>query len=120
MNHNSFETSHNVTLTLAVGLIFTFGLNFDYLMVRGNTLESTHKAKYRLKIDKSFTPLGEFHHQPIYDGVKFNVSMAAFSKGDSIILMHAEMHTDGSGGLDYSKLKAETLMASSLPPESSV
>ena len=49
MNHNSFETSHNVTLTLAVGLIFTFGLNFDYLMVRGNTLESTHKAKYRLK-----------------------------------------------------------------------
>ena len=41
--------------------------------------------------------------------MKFNVSMAAFSKGDSIILMHAEMHTDGSGGLDYSKLKAETL-----------
>ena len=85
------------------------GVKFDYLKVRGNTAESTHKAKYKLEIDKSFKPLGEFHHQPVYEGVQFNVSLAAFSRGESIVMMHAETHTDGSGGLDYSKLRPETL-----------
>ena len=45
----------------------------------------------------------------MYEGVQFNVSLTAFSRGESIIMMHAETHADGSGGLDYGKLKAETL-----------
>ncbi|HEX7175712.1 MAG TPA: hypothetical protein VF240_10675 [Pyrinomonadaceae bacterium] len=102
-------------LLLSVMLSFSLGhagfgsVKFDYLKVRGNIAESTHKAKYKLEVDRSYKPLGEFHHQPVYEGVQFNVSLAAFSRGESIIMMHAEMHTDGSGGLDYSKLKPETL-----------
>lgn len=105
----------NLSLFLCTLLSFCIGytnfgeVKFDYLKVKGNTVESTHKAKYRLIVDKSFKKLGEFHHQPVYGGVQFNVSLAAFSRGESIIMMHAEMHTDGSGGLDYSQLRPETL-----------
>jgi len=35
--------------------------------------------------------------------------MAAFAKLDQLILIHAEMHTDNSGGLDYSKLAPASL-----------
>lgn len=78
--------------------------DFDYLNAEGHTVETTHRAKYRFKLSKSFKPLGEFHHQPVYEGVRFNVSLAAFAREDRLLMIHAEMHTDGSGGLDYSKL----------------
>jgi hypothetical protein len=77
---------------------------FDYLNVDGNTVETTHPAKYRFKLSKALKPLGEFHHQPVYEGVRFNVSLAAFAREDRLLMVHAEMHTDQSGGLDYSKL----------------
>jgi hypothetical protein len=32
-----------------------------------------------------------------------------FSRGSDLLLIHAETHTDGSGGLDYSDLKPATL-----------
>jgi hypothetical protein len=82
---------------------------FNYLKLKGHTVESTHRARYKIVINKSFKPLGEFQHQPSYDGIRFNVSMAAFSKLDQLILVHAEMHTDNSGGLDYSKLAPASL-----------
>jgi hypothetical protein len=77
---------------------------FDYLDARGNTLRSTHKVSLKLKVNKSFKFLGEFHHQPIYADKQFNVSLAAFAKDEAVILVHAETHTDGSGGLDYNNL----------------
>lgn len=82
---------------------------FDYLKVNGNTVETTHQARYKIEIDKSFKFLGELNHQPVYEGKQFNVSLAAFTKGETVIFVHAETHTDGSGGLDYSKLKAASL-----------
>jgi hypothetical protein len=82
---------------------------FDYLKVKGQTVESTHQIKYRLKVDKSFSLLGEYHHQPTYGGKMFNVSVAAYAKGESLLMIHAEAHTDGSGGLDYSNLKPDPL-----------
>jgi hypothetical protein len=39
----------------------------------------------------------------------FNVSVAAFAKGESILMVHAEAHADGSGGLDYSNLKPDPI-----------
>jgi hypothetical protein len=82
---------------------------FDYLKVSGNRIESVHKIKHVLKIDNSFKLLGEYHHQPTYDKKMFNVSVAAYSKDDAFVMVHAEAHTDDSGGLDYSNLKAEPL-----------
>ncbi|HEX8494006.1 MAG TPA: hypothetical protein VF658_14265 [Pyrinomonadaceae bacterium] len=82
---------------------------FDYLKVKGQTVESTHQIKYRLQVDKSFHLLGEYHHQPTYGGKMFNVSVAAYAKGESLLMIHAEAHTDGSGGLDYSNLKPDPL-----------
>ena len=99
----------HLCVSLCLGQAGPGEVGFDYLKVSGHTVESTHKARYRLKVDRSFRPLGEFHHRPVYEGVRFNVSLAAFARGDRVIMMHAETHADGSGGLDYSRLKPETL-----------
>lgn len=82
---------------------------FDYLRVKGRVVESTHRIKYRLQVDKSFHLLGEYHHQPTYGGKMFNVTVAAYAKGERLLMIHAEAHTDGSGGLDYSNLKPDPL-----------
>lgn len=82
---------------------------FDYLKVKGQVVESTHRLKYRLTVDRSFKFLGEYQHQPTYGEKMFNVAVAAFSNGDHLIMVHAEAHTDGSGGLDYSNLKPDPL-----------
>src|SRR5256885_3029746 len=82
-------------------------VKFDYLKVKGNTVQSTHQIKDVFKIDKSFTRLGEYHHQPTYGDRKFNVSVAAYARGERLIMIHAEAHTDNSGGLDYSNLKPD-------------
>lgn len=84
-------------------------IGFDYLEVKNSSVKTTHQAKYKIRIDKSFKLLGEFDHQPTYGDKQFNVSMAAFSAAENIIMIHAETHTDGSGGLDYSKLAPDAL-----------
>lgn len=78
--------------------------DFNYLQIRGNTVRTTHAAKYVIKIDKSFTFLGELNHQAVYGDEQFNVSFAVFKSGGRLVMIHAETHTDGSGGLDYSDL----------------
>jgi hypothetical protein len=83
--------------------------SFNYFEINGNTVKTTHQAKYKIKIDKSFKFLGEFHHQPTYGEKQFNVSLAVFTDGENIIMIHAEIHTDGSGGLDYSDLSPAIL-----------
>lgn len=82
---------------------------FDYLKVEGRTVESVHKMKFVARVDKSFKLVGEAHHRPTYGGKLFNVSVAAFARGDELIMIHAEAHADGSGGLDYSNLKPDPL-----------
>lgn len=83
--------------------------DFDYLKIRENRIKTTHQARYEILIDNTFSFLGEFHHQPTYDEKQFNVSLAAFHNGENLFLIHAETHTDGSGGLDYSELAPAAL-----------
>lgn len=83
--------------------------DFDYLEIKGQKVTSTHAARYQVKISRAFKPLGEFHHRPVYGEKQFNVSFAGFSDGRNLIMIHAETHTDGSGGLDYSKLEPAEL-----------
>lgn len=78
--------------------------DFDYIRIKGHTVKTTHQAKYKININKSFKFLGEFHHQPTYGEKQFNVSVAVYTDGENIIMIHAETHTDSSGGLDYSNL----------------
>jgi len=98
-----------ILLLLGIGINVHGDSKFDYLKIRGNKVKTTHQARYKIKINKKFKPLGEFHHQPVYGEKQFNVSLTAFSDGKNIIMVHAETHTDGSGGLDYSKLKSNSL-----------
>lgn len=89
-----------------------FGLarqGFDYLKVEGHRVESVHKIKFVARVDGSFRLLGEHHHRPTYGGKAFNVSVAAYARGDELLMIHAEAHADGSGGLDYSNLKPDPL-----------
>jgi len=104
-----------VLLIIMLGLFFGGAAGnlrqhkFDYLKVKGNTVESVHKLRFVLRVDRSFKLLGEHHHQPTYGEKMFNVSVAAYAKGDSLVMVHAEAHTDNSGGLDYSNLKPDPL-----------
>lgn len=82
---------------------------FDYLKVRGHTVESVHKIRFVARVDRSFRLLGEHHHRPTYGGKLFNVSVAAYARGDELVMIHAEAHADGSGGLDYSALRPDPL-----------
>lgn len=82
---------------------------FDHLEIVDNEVRTAHQAKYKIKIDSSLKLLGEFHHQPTYNNKKFNVSFAAFSDRKNIVMIHAETHADGSGGLDYSELPVFSL-----------
>jgi CubicO group peptidase (beta-lactamase class C family) len=75
----------------------------------GNLVETLHGLPLRLRIDPTFRSLGELDHRPTYEGVAFDVSMSAFADKDTLLLVHAERHADGSGGLDYSALKPELL-----------
>ncbi len=83
--------------------------DFDYLEISKNTVRSTHGTNYKIKVDRSFKLLGEFSHQPTYGENQFNVSFAAYSDENNLIMIHAEKHTDGSGGLDYSELSPTEL-----------
>lgn len=96
-------------LLLNIAPAHSLQTKFDYLKVKGQMVESTHQIKYRLQVDKAFHLLGEYHHQPTYGGKMFNVSVAAYAKGESLLMIHAEAHTDGSGGLDYSNLKPDPI-----------
>lgn len=86
-------------------------VDFDLIDVdaRLNVLTTTHAAKYRIGLANSFKFLGELHHQAVYNDRGFDISMAVFSRGDDLLLIHAEKHTDGSGGLDYSHLEPAML-----------
>ncbi|MCO6510145.1 MAG: hypothetical protein J5I65_05070 [Aridibacter famidurans] len=85
------------------------GQDFDYLKVDGHKVVTTHAAGYEMSVDKSFKLLGEFHHQPIYSEKEFYVSLAAFVRGEHLLIVHAETYADGSGGLDYSDLSPANL-----------
>jgi hypothetical protein len=76
---------------------------FDFLDYRGNKVK-THELRGEITISSRLRALGEFHHQPIYEGKQFDVSLVGFAAGDVVVLVHAEKHTDGSGGLDYTNL----------------
>jgi hypothetical protein len=98
-----------VLVAVLSGFISAQSPKFDYVDVSGTKVMTTHAARYRIQVDKQSRLLGEFHHQPTYGDKKFNVSLAAFSDGVRLIMIHAETHTDGSGGLDYSKLAPASL-----------
>lgn len=94
---------------LFVGSVASAQGEFDYLRVKGREVESVHRIKYVVRVDRSFKLVGEVHHRPTYGGKLFNVSVAAFARGDELVMIHAEAHADGSGGLDYSNLKPDPL-----------
>lgn len=109
------------TIGFALGLLLAFTVaagaqesseetvDFDYLDVSRYFVESTHGAKYGISISRSFNLVGRLDHKAVYDDVGFNISMAVFAREGDLLLIHAEKHTDGSGGLDYSDLEPAKL-----------
>lgn len=82
---------------------------FSYLKFEDNEIVSTHALKYSLNIPPGFSKVSLFHHQPTFNNHPFNVSFAAVKSEKTLILVHAEKVTDGSGFLDYSYLKPDKL-----------
>ena len=89
--------------------VFAQDKEFDYLNIEGNEISTTHLAKYTITIDGAYRYLGEFRHQPTYGDKQFNVSMVVYIDGQRLFMVHAEKHTDGSGGLDYSQFRPALL-----------
>lgn len=53
--------------------------------------------------------LGVTRFRESYGGPDFDVTATAFADDSVLIAVHAEVHADGSGGLDYSNLAPDSL-----------
>ena len=82
---------------------------FDFLAVAGHRVATTHALPLRLILPPRLLPLGETHFRESYGGPSFDVSATAFASDSELAAIHAEVHTDRSGGLDYSDLTPDTL-----------
>ena len=82
---------------------------FDHLAVAGHAVSTTHGLPLSLTVPGDLRPLGETHFRESYGGPSFDVSATAFHDDSILVAIHAETHTDGSGGLDYSELSPDTL-----------
>ena len=82
---------------------------FDHLAVDGHAVATTHGLPLTLALPQDLTPLGETHFRESYGGPSFDVSATAFASDSVLVAVHAEAHTDGTGGLDYSELPPDTL-----------
>jgi hypothetical protein len=68
-------------------------------------------VKISVEVAGDLEPLGEAHHEPVFGGKRFRVSLAAFASGDRFVMVHAEQLADGGGTLDYSSLEPDALGA---------
>ena len=82
---------------------------FDYLAVAGQTVSTTHDIPADLTVPDRFELMGEVHFQEAYGGPQFNISSVVYTTDTELLAIHAEEHTDGSGGLDYTELTVDTL-----------
>jgi hypothetical protein len=82
---------------------------FDHLDVNGHRIATTHGLALRFTVPSQLQALGETHFRESYGGPSFDVSATAFASDSVLLAVHAETHTDGSGGLDYSEYPADTL-----------
>lgn len=82
---------------------------FDHLAVDGDAVSTTHGLPLTVSLPDRLESLGETHFRESYGGPSFDVSAAAFASDSELVAIHAETHTDGSGGLDYSDLTPDTL-----------
>lgn len=81
----------------------TKSLNFAYLEFTGkHTIQATHDLPLAVHVPDGFKQLAPMNHQPEFNGHPFNISTAAFTNGQAIVMVHAERLTDSSGYLDYS------------------
>jgi hypothetical protein len=79
------------------------------LQFENGWLQSSHAIVMRLQQPEGFRPVEPVRHQSEFNGLPFDVSVAAYVAQDRFIMVHAETLTDGSGAIDYGTLPSETL-----------
>lgn len=82
---------------------------FDYVEVTGSNVRTMHDLKMSFVVPERFSLLGEANFSEAYGGPTFNISTAAFTDDSTLASVHAEQYADGSGGLDYGEMPADTL-----------
>lgn len=82
---------------------------FRHLEIEHQRVKTMHQLTYHIDVKSSFAFLGDFHHLQTSKGRQFEVSLAAFSNGHEIILIHAEELSGKTGILDYSSLPQGSL-----------
>jgi hypothetical protein len=98
---------------LAIGVV-SCERGFDYLQVDGHHVRATHGLPLVLEVPADLKPLGEAHFSEAYGGPAFNISIIVYANDSTLVSVHAERHVDGSAGLDYSELPADSLADISL------
>jgi len=83
-------------------------IQFDYLKVENHTIVTNYPIHLTLSLDTSLTYIGKINFNAVYEKPN-NVSAVTFINDSLFIAIHAEMHSDSSGGIDYSNLKPDTL-----------
>lgn len=100
----------SVVLFLFVILNYTvYSEGFDYIKPDKNKITTNHFLKSELIIDDNYSHFGEANFIETYGGPYFNISTETFLRDDEIIIIHAEIKSDSSGGLDYSHLNPDSL-----------
>jgi hypothetical protein len=84
------------------------------LDVNGTRVATTHGLALHFTVPSDLQALGETHFRESYGGPSFDVSATAFADDSTLLAVHAETLTDGSGGLDYSEFSADTLAGRAL------
>lgn len=86
-----------------------YGSGFDYIKTNNNKVITNHFLKSELILDNNYSHFGEANFIETYGGPYFNISTETFFRDDEIIIIHAEIKSDSSSGLDYSQLNPDSL-----------
>lgn len=82
---------------------------FDYLKFDGNSLLSTHDIKLAMRMPSEYKLIKPISYQAVFNEIRFNVSVAGFVKGKTLLFVSAEKLTDNGGHLDYSHFEPTEL-----------
>lgn len=75
---------------------------FAHLAVAAGGIETTHRLGFRIEADGPFVLAGPKHRTDVFNGVPYEISLAAFIEPRRAVVVHAERVKDMSGASDYS------------------
>lgn len=117
MYKNSFFIMAAIVISALSGCVSAENINekkevnnsFNYLKFDGNSLLSTHDIKLAMRMPSGYKLIKPISYQAVFNEIQFNVSVAGFVKGNTLLFVSAEKLTDNGGHLDYSHFEPTEL-----------